>query len=179
MDDYIQISKINDFVFCPYSVYLHSVYEDFDQKLYHRTPQTVGKIKHEPVENKTYTTSAHILQAIEVSSEKYGILGKIDTFNLKTGELVERKTKIKKIFDGYKFQLYAQMFSLQEMGYKVKSLALQSLLDNKHYVIILPNQKETEKFKKIIKRMHIYKPKIPNRKNTKKCEQCIYRELCH
>ena len=179
MDDYIQISKINDFVFCPYSVYLHSVYEDFDQKLYHRTPQTVGKIKHEPIENKTYTTSAHILQGIEVSSEKYGIMGKIDTFNIKTGELVERKYKIKQIFDGYKYQLYAQMFCLFEMGYKVKSLAFQSLSDNKHYAISLPNKKEMEKFEKIIDKMRNYKPKMPNRKNTKKCEQCIYKELCH
>lgn len=166
-------------MFCPYSVYLHSIYEDFDQKLYHRTAQTVGKIKHEPIETKIYTTSAHILQGIEVSSEKYGIAGKIDTFNIKTGELVERKYKIKKIFDGYKYQLYAQMFCLLEMGYMVKVLAFQSLSDNKHFVIEMPNKKEVEKFEKIIEKIRSYKPRMPSRKNTKKCEQCIYKELCH
>ena len=26
MNDYIPLSTLNDFIFCPYSIYLHSVY---------------------------------------------------------------------------------------------------------------------------------------------------------
>jgi len=100
MEDYIQISKLNDFIFCPYSVYLHSVYEDFNPKIYHRSVQTVGKIAHKSVDKKAYTTAAHILQGIEVCSQTYGLAGKIDTFDITCGALVERKYKIKKFLGG-------------------------------------------------------------------------------
>ena len=38
MDDYISISQLNDFIFCPYSIYLHNVYMETDEGLYHATP---------------------------------------------------------------------------------------------------------------------------------------------
>lgn len=181
MEDYIQISKLNDFIFCPYSIYLHSVYENFDSKTYHRTAQTVGKIAHKPVDNQTYTTSARVLQGLEVCSEAYGLAGKIDTFDIESGALVERKYRIKKIFDGYRYQLYAQMVCLRDMGYSVKSLAFQSLSDNKRYKIPLPleNEEEFRKFKNLIEEMRNYRPKVPECKNEKKCEQCVYQPLCH
>ena len=47
MEDYISISTLNDFIFCPYSIYLHNVYMDTDEELYHATPQTKGRIAHE------------------------------------------------------------------------------------------------------------------------------------
>src|SRR3989338_8357855 len=96
MEHYIQISKLNDFVFCPRSVYLHSIYDSFTQKTYHRTPQLVGKIKHQTIDKKTYSTSKDILCGLEVYSEKYNLVGKIDIFYKKKGLLVERKTKVKK-----------------------------------------------------------------------------------
>lgn len=179
MEDYIQISKLNDFIFCPYSIYLHSVYENFSKNAYHRVAQTVGRIAHEPVENKTYTTSAHVLQGLEVCSEVYGLIGKIDTFDVESGALVERKYKIKRIFDGYKYQLYAQMFCLNEMGYRVKSLAIQSLSDNKRYKIPLPDKGETKKFGELVEKIKNYRPRKPSRLNEKKCVQCVYQPLCH
>lgn len=179
MEDYIQISKLNDFVFCPYSIYLHSVYENFSVKTYHRAAQTVGKIAHESVDKKIYTTSAHILQGTEVCSERLGIIGKIDTFDVKTGLLVERKYKVKKIFDGYRYQLYAQMFCLQEMGYEVKLLAIQSLADNKRYKISLPEEAAILQFEELIEAVENYQPALPKNKNPAKCAQCVYRPLCH
>lgn len=35
MDNYISISTLNDFIFCPYSIYLHNVYMEADEGLYH------------------------------------------------------------------------------------------------------------------------------------------------
>lgn len=49
MEPYIQISKINDFVYCPMSLYLHGMYEGFSQRAYHARPQVVGKINHEAI----------------------------------------------------------------------------------------------------------------------------------
>ena len=34
-EDYISISTLNDFIFCPYSIYLHNVYENTDESLFH------------------------------------------------------------------------------------------------------------------------------------------------
>ena len=52
MADYISISTLNDFIFCPYSIYLHNVYMETDETMYHATPQTKGKIAHEPIDSK-------------------------------------------------------------------------------------------------------------------------------
>lgn len=178
MEGYIQISKLNDFIFCPYSVYLHSVYEGFSQKTFHSSCQTVGKLCHENIEQGRYTTSKCVLQGIEIYSEKYWLIGKIDIFNVKNGALIERKYKIKRIFDGYKYQLYAQMFALEEMGYKVKSLNIQSLSDNKRYKIPLPNTEEINEFELLIKQIRNYQPSKNFKKNFKKCSKCIYKPLC-
>ena len=43
MDDYIAISTLNDFIFCPYSIYLHNVYMEMDEGVYHAVPQTRGR----------------------------------------------------------------------------------------------------------------------------------------
>jgi len=179
VNNYIQISKLNDFIFCPYSVYLHSVYERFNQKVYHSTFQTIGKICHENIEQKRYTTAKWVLQGLEVFSEKYNLIGKIDIFDTKRGQLVERKYKVKKIFDGYKYQIYAQMFCLREMGYKVKSLAIQSLSDNKRYKIPLPNDAEIKKFELLIDEIKNYQAGQKCQKNSNKCSYCIYKPLCY
>ena len=47
MDDYIQLSTLNDFIFCPYSIYLHSVYMESDGDLYKAVPQTKGTLAHQ------------------------------------------------------------------------------------------------------------------------------------
>lgn len=178
MEENIQISKLNDFIFCPYSVYLHSVYEKFSQKVFHSAFQIVGKICHKNIEYGRYTTSKWVLQGINIYSEKYGLIGKVDIFDLRTGALVERKYKVKKIFDGYKYQLYAQLFCLEEMGYRVKSLNIQSLSDNKRYKIPLPDLEEINKFESLIKEIKNYRPEKKIRKNLNKCTHCIYKPLC-
>ena len=179
MNSSIQISKLNDFIFCPYSVYLHSVYEKFSQKIYHAEAQTVGKISHETIEEKRYTASKWILQGIDVYCEKYNLAGKIDIFDKRRGYLIERKYKVKKIYDGYKYQLYAQMFCLKEMGYKVKKLFIHSLSDNKRYAVALPDKNEIARFEALIEKINDYRAGQDFTKNLSKCAQCVYKPLCH
>lgn len=73
-------------------------------------------------DNAAYSTKVSMLQGISIYSEKYNIIGKIDIFDSEKGILTERKKKVKTIYDGYIFQLYAQYFSLREMGYVVPNL---------------------------------------------------------
>lgn len=180
MEQYIQISKLNDFIFCPRSVYLHSIYENFNQKTYHRTAQTEGKIKHENIDKCKYSTAKRYLQGLSVYSEKYNLMGKIDVYDSEEKILIERKNKVKQIYDGYRHQLYAHYFCLQEMGYIVKKMFIHSLSDNKRHSVNIPKQKEISEFENIveqIKNFNIFN--CPIIKNGNKCAECVYKPLCH
>ena len=116
---------------------------------------------------------------IDVISHKYGLVGKIDVFHKDTGVLVERKRQIKTIYDGYKYQLYAQYFCLKEMGYDVKAIKFYSMVDNKSYVIDIPTGKEKVIFEAHIDSVKKYNPLDTNfQQNIKKCKFCIYANLC-
>ena len=181
MEEYIQISKLNDFIFCPKSMYLHSIYEGLDTRVYHSHYQTAGKLNHECIDNKKYSSAKKsILQGIEVYSHKYNLVGKIDLYFKDKKELMERKTKINRIYDGYRFQLYAQYFCLLEEGYEIEKISVHSLKDNKKYYIDIPNEYEIKRFEILlndIKRFSMYEDRV--KKNKNKCEKCIYNNLCN
>ncbi len=179
MDALIRISNINDFIFCPHSIYLHGIYESFEKQVYQDEPQTKGTHAHANIDDQRYSSAKRYLQAIPVYSEKLGIVGKIDVFDTRTGALIERKRQVKQIFDGYKYQLYAQYYALTEMGYIVKMLYIHSLIDNKRYPIPLPAGIEKKQFLKTVEAIKQYSvgaqqvDVVPT-----KCQMCIYRQLC-
>lgn len=101
MEDYISISTLNDFIFCPYSIYLHNVYMDTDEGLYQATPQTRGKIAHNPIDNKKSSNRSCDLQSLPVISEEYRLVGKIDIYKGNIHQLIERKYQLKHIYKGH------------------------------------------------------------------------------
>lgn len=179
MDNLIQISKINDFIFCPFSLYSHSLYEDFDQSTYHSSYQVTGKIKHENIDNSQYSTSKNILQGTPVFSKKYNLVGKIDIFDKNTKSLVERKYKITTIYSGYVYQLYAQFFCLKEANYTIKHLYLHSLSDNKRYEVQLPDRLLTTDFELLLNKIRNFNPQNGFPVSLNKCKKCIYSTLCN
>lgn len=181
MFDYIPITYLNDFIFCPRSIYFHQLCEGEDKALYHRQPQTKGLIKHAVIENNSYTNRKSILQGVFVYCEKYKLCGKIDLFDAQKETLSERKTKVTTIYDGYVFQLYAQFFALTEMGYKVSELKIYSCEDNKSYKIPLPNEdfNMLQKFEDTISAINNFSfDNSPQNLNEKKCLNCVYEPLC-
>jgi len=161
-------------MFCPLSVYLHGVYESFDTSLYHDTPQVEGRLNHESIDSGTYSTSKHILQGLSVYSGTYGIMGKIDIYDEKKKMLVERKTKIKRIWPGYMYQLYGQYFCMKEMGYKIETLFLHSLSDNKRYPIPLPEERDKKRFLFFIEAMRSFDIRTYKNHRCHKCTNSIY-----
>ncbi|OHA63155.1 MAG: type V CRISPR-associated protein Cas4 [Candidatus Wildermuthbacteria bacterium RIFCSPHIGHO2_01_FULL_45_20] len=159
------------------SLYLHSIYEKFNTKIYHETPQTVGKIRHENIETGTYSTARRFIMGLEVSSEKYHIMGKIDVYDRESKALIERKTRIKRIHDGYKCQLYAQYFCLKEMGYPVEKLFIHSLEDNKRYEVNVPGEYEESKFQSILDAMRSFTPQSLLDHSCSQCRGNIYSNL--
>ena len=180
MENYILISYLNDFVFCPRSIYFHQLHGNRSTRLYHDLPQTQGRAAHESIDEKRYSTRKDILQGIEIYSEKYGLCGKIDIFEVKTGLLTERKKHITVIYDGYVFQLYAQYFGLTEMGYSVKSLRFYSSDDNKTFPVPLPaeNPEMLALFESTIQVMKTCDLQAYMPVNSKKCQNCIYETVC-
>jgi CRISPR-associated protein Cas4 len=121
MDDFILISNLNDFIFCPYSIYLHNIYMDTDDEIYHATPQTQGKLSHTTIEEKKTSNKKDELQSLPVISLRLGIMGKIDIYLSKEKQLIERKYNLKNIYRGQLYQLWAQYFCMLEMGYEVEN----------------------------------------------------------
>ncbi|MDD3301999.1 MAG: type V CRISPR-associated protein Cas4 [Candidatus Gracilibacteria bacterium] len=179
MESYIKLSTLNDFIFCPKSIYYHNLYDNYDKSMYQEEVQIAGTIAHESIDQKSYSSRKDILQGLDVYSEEWGIAGKIDLFFMREGKLVERKNKIERIYQGYKYQLWGQMICLEEMGYKVNHLEFYSMKDNKTHKVYKPSIDELYKFKELIKRYKSFD--LLEKKwsqNTQKCLKCIYKELC-
>lgn len=99
----IIISNLNDFIFCPVSIYFHSL--DDGEKLLSQAPcQLNGSDAHKHSDFATYSHKKSVLQGIGVYCEKYNIVGKIDTFDVEKGVLTERKKKIKPYMTGMFFK---------------------------------------------------------------------------
>ena len=178
MYDYIQIATINDFIFCPRSVYFHGVYARFADRHYKAKPQIAGSIRHEASDTGRYSSRKRYLQGAEVFCERLGLVGKIDVYDRETQTLIERKSKIKRVYDGYRYQLYAQFEALREAGERPEKLVLHSLEDNKKYPVKYGGR-ELYAFEKLIARMRSFN--ITDSRATisgAKCARCIYRELC-
>ena len=175
----IAISFLNDFIFCPVSIYFHCL-DDGDSLLVQNTEQLEGTSVHKNSDLATYSTKKNMLQGVGIYCEKYNLCGKIDTFDVDSGILTERKNKITTIYDGYVYQLYAQYFSLTEMGYTVKELRLYSMSDNKIYYVDIPqtNNVMLENFEKLINDINSFSFDGFEQNNQTKCEKCIYEPLC-
>lgn len=104
-DTLIPISLIGNYLYCPYSIYLHNVYMETDEMMYHATPQTQGRLAHETVDNKSASNRADVIMSLPVYSEEYGLMGKIDVYRQNEKKLIERKYQLKQIFQGQIYQL--------------------------------------------------------------------------
>lgn len=178
MEDNISISTLNDFIFCPYSIYLHNVYMETDEGLYHATPQTKGKLAHEPVDSKTSSNRKEEILSLPVMSEQLGVMGKIDVYRKKEKKLIERKYQLKQIYQGQIYQLWAQYFCMVEMGYEVDKIAFYEISTNKTIPISLPTAENKHELMCFIQSFKEYDPLAPFVANPNKCRHCIYCNLC-
>lgn len=177
VEQYIAISTINDFLYCPRSLYMHLAAGDITPGSYHDTPQTQGNAAHAATDARRYSNRASVLMAMNIYSEELGIQGKLDVFDTATGELVERKARLKQIYEGHLMQLYAQYYCLWEMGHEPKKLAFYSMADNKKYPVAMPAPKDKQRLQEIISRMRQYGPEKLLAHHCANCDNNIYSAL--
>ena len=180
MEEPILITWLNDFIFCPASIYFHNLYGETERIAFQQPCQINGTAAHERIDSGKYSTRKNILSGISVYCEKYNLTGKIDLFDIDSGELVERKKQIKTVYDGYIFQLYGQCFALREMGYTIKKLTLRSLTDNKKYSVPLPENapEKQSAFDELLQSIADFDLSHFKQINNEKCLNCIYEPLC-
>ena len=180
MDDAIRISNLNDFIFCPVSIYFHNLYGDRSTITYQNSSQLNGSKAHEAVDKGSYSTRKDIITAMDVYCSKYNLIGKIDVYDTSNKLITERKKYIKTIYDGYVFQIYAQYFAMCEMGYEVEKLCFYSMDDNKTYPIKLPYD-DTDmfhKFESTVQAIKQFSIEDFQQDNIEKCRNCIYEPAC-
>jgi CRISPR-associated protein Cas4 len=178
MDSTIRISNLNDFLFCPRSIYFHELYQPYHDQYFKELAQTKWSAAHETIDKQDYSSSKQILQWISVYSETYWLQGKIDLYHRDKYSLIERKRTIKKIYPWYIYQLYAQYLCLTEMWYEVQTMKLYSLTDNKPYPIPIPNSDDLKPFEELLAQYRQYSLDQLFSPNPIKCKSCIYHELC-
>jgi len=100
MEQPILITWLNDYVFCPVSIYFHNLYGEKDGVSFQEASQINGTAAHSGIDSGSYSTRVDVLSGISVYCEEYGLVGKIDVFDKSTGVLCERKKKIKTVYDG-------------------------------------------------------------------------------
>ena len=130
MEHYLAITTLNDFIFCPYSIYLHQIYDFNNEETYHDEYQSKGKRLHDFIDNNKDVES---WKNAYVYSEKLGIYGKIDDYNPATKELIEYKSTIAIAFKGYYYQIWAQYLCMTEMGVKIEKMAFFDVKTNASY----------------------------------------------
>ena len=177
--DYIHISTLNDFIFCPYSIYLHNVYMESDEMMFHAEPQTRGRISHTTIDHKTYSNRSNDIMSLPVYSENYGLMGKIDLYKKKEKLLIERKYQLKHIYQGQIYQLWAQMFCMLEMGYAVEHLSYYEISTNRMIPVALPTENDKQRFSTFLQQFRTFNPANTSFPiNPNKCRHCIYCNLC-
>lgn len=153
---------------------MSSVFEGFDESLYKDKPQIVGTQLHAAIDENRYSTSKHIVQGLSVASVEYGLVGKIDLYDAKKLVLVERKTRIKTLHEGYRMQMYAQYVCMLEMGYEILYMYLRSMQDNKRYALLPPGKRECERLRYILGQMRRTTPATVRTHRCARCESHIY-----
>ena len=110
MESYLPISWLNDFIFCPYSIYWHQVFESGLEESFSALPQQKGKTAHQHIDKKD--CNERVWFSPYVISNKLKVYGKIDCYYPKRKILMEYKRNIKTIYKGYYYQIWAQYFCM-------------------------------------------------------------------
>lgn len=176
----LSISNLNDFIFCPVSIYFHEQDRDTERMAYQDAAQLNGTAAHEKSDTAAYSAKKSMLQGISVYSEKLNLIGKIDTFDTEKGILTERKKRISTVYDGYVFQLFGQYYALTEMGYKVRELRLYSMDDHKTFPVPSPEEAPDlqYKFHELLREIASFRFDLFSQSNPSKCARCIYEPIC-
>ncbi|MHB1688596.1 MAG: CRISPR-associated protein Cas4 [Ignavibacteriaceae bacterium] len=183
-DDFIMISALQHYVYCPRQCGLIHVEDAWHENLY-----TVrGNILHEKVDTDTYETRGTLktVRGLRIHSVEYGIVGRCDVVEFretKTGDEimpVEFKSGEPKEDISDKVQLCAQAFCLEEMlSINVKRGAFFYGKIRRRDVVEIDNELRSQTASIIGSVREIVSKKIvPTADYSAKCRNCSLENIC-
>jgi len=183
-DDFIMISALQHYIFCPRQCALIHIDDVWLENLF-----TVrGEIFHEKVDTDTYETRGDVktVRGLRIHSYKYGIVGRCDVVEFKQiskgKEIlpVEFKAGQPKEDISDKVQLCAQVFCLEEMlNTQINKAAFFYGKIRRRNVIDIDLQLRTQTEEVIINvRKLITEKKIPIIEYSAKCRNCSLINVC-
>lgn len=179
-DNAINITSLNDFLFCPYSIYLHNAFMEMDEDIFVATPQVRGKTAHKEIDERVFSVEPDDVQSLKVFSMELGLVGVIDLYRINKRHLIEFKYKGgDSLFLGQKLQLWAQYYCLEEMGYKVERISIFEKSTGVFHDVKLPDSEDKKILIDLIERFRSFDLTQSIEINDKKCAHCIYCNLCH
>ena len=179
-DNFINITALNDFLFCPYSIYLHNAFMDMDEDIFVAAPQVKGKAAHKEIDSRTFSKNENDVQSLKVFSNELGLMGVIDLYRKDEKHLVELKNKVGgSLFLGQKVQLWAQYYCLTEMGYQVEKISVYEKSKGVFHDVKIHDSEDRNTLENLITKFRQFDFSQQIEINTKKCTHCIYCNLCH
>ncbi len=184
-DDFIQLSALQHYVFCPRQCGLIHVEDVWADNVF-----TVrGEILHEKVDTDTYETRGTLktVRGLRIHSTRLGIVGRCDVVEFRKGKSeqeevmpVEFKSGEPKEDVSDKVQLCAQALCLEEMmNTQVKRGAFFYGKIRRRVQVELDDElrKQTEE---IIAAVHeiVSQKKVPAARYNEKCRNCSLEETC-
>ena len=179
MEELLPITNLNDFLFCPRSLYYGNIFRrSLGEDGFQQLPQKTGLAAHKSIDDGNYSSCANVLTGTMVYCERFGLIGRIDIFDADAHLLTERKWSVSAVWEGFKLQLYAQYLALGEMGFIVEKMRIHSKKDNRIYDVQIPGNAEISRLEDVIAQMRAFRIDAPFQREPRKCANCIYRELC-
>ncbi len=183
-DDFILISALQHYVYCPRQCALIHVEDVWRENLY----TTRGNILHEKVDTDTYETRGTLktIRGLRIHSFHFGIVGRCDVVEFrqsKTGEEilpVEFKSGEPKENISDKVQLCAQVFCLEEMlNTKITHGAFFYGKIRRRNVVEIDNELRSQTESIIASVREIVSKKIvPSAEYAPKCRNCSLQSIC-
>lgn len=183
-DDFIMISALQHYVYCPRQCGLIHVDDVWQENLF----TTRGNILHEKVDTDTYESRGAVktVRGLRIHSYNYGIVGRCDVVEFreeKSGKIifpVEFKSGEPKEDISDKAQLCAQVFCLEEMlGVKIQKAAFFYGKIRRRNVIDIDSELRTQTENIIASvRDIVAKKNVPAAEYTSKCRNCSIQTIC-
>jgi CRISPR-associated exonuclease Cas4 len=184
-DDYIQLSALQHYVFCPRQCGLIHVEDVWTDNLF-----TVrGEILHEKVDTDTYETRGTLktVRGLRIHSSRLGIVGRCDVVEFRKGKNeqeevlpVEFKSGEPKEDVSDKVQLCAQVLCLEEMlNTKITQGAFFYGKIRRRNLVEIDTELRTQT-EEIIASVHeiVATKQVPPAKYSEKCRNCSLEDAC-
>jgi len=183
-DDFIMISALQHYVYCPRQCGLIHVDDVWQENLF----TTRGNILHEKVDTDTYETRGNIktVRGLRIHSFHYGIVGRCDVVEFKEVKgkeevmPVEFKAGEPKENISDKAQLCAQVFCLEEMlNIKILQGVFFYGKIRRRNVVEIDNElrSQTESIINSVREI-VSNKKVPSAEYAAKCRNCSIQAIC-